>query len=716
MTEESKPAPGGTFQADYELIRELGKGAMGSVWLARQARLKREVAIKFVRGAGEMISRMEREAKILAELSHPNLVAIYDSGLDNETAFIVLEFVDGESLEARLDRDKKLPEARAYAIAEQMLKALVYIHERGVLHRDLKPGNILMVADGTAKLSDFGLARWSEKDATFQTREGMVPGTPAYMSPELLLTGKAGPQSDLWALSVTLFRMISGESPFNALDLHSMMGQILNKDPFEDPRFEASFAPSMREFLQMALSKEAANRPKDASVYQMALKRARMRTGSSGVRAQAARPLSSGKIARPATPTGPIAASPEPPRSRAVPVLAGLAALIAAAAAGGLALRAPAPVTVPVPRARPPAAVAAAALPAVSIVADTIVRDTSAAVRFESGAPGRYELAWGVAPDRLTSAVEDEAAQTRHILRMKSLQAGKQYHWAVRLPGMPQSPLATGELTTMTETPYWERQSFKPRPGLLSALGKNPQGFEEFRNELDGTATILVPGTEFTMGDRDGLAHERCRPAHKVRVDSFLLDKLPITRKQYKRYMDEANYSAINLIGVEWTVWDDHPMVFVSWHNAADYCRWSGKRLPTEAEWELASGGKQGQTFPWGEAAPERRQMADWGGDNEEGIPLPVGSFPRFAGPYGHLDLVGSVRSWCADWVDEGYYGHSPYRNPQGPPASFELKRACRGCSYFAGNVRDLEIWSRYVKLTIFNSNRQTGFRGARDI
>lgn len=718
VSDERPPELSEAFRADYELVRALGHGAMGSVWLAKQARLKRQVAVKFVRGAGETIQRMEREAKILSELSHPNLVAIYDAGRDGETTYIVLEYVDGQSLDALLQKQTRLPEARAFAIAEQILNALAYIHGRGVLHRDLKPGNILLASDGTAKLADFGLARWSEKQSTFQTREGMIPGTPAYMSPQLLLTGKADAASDLWALSVTIFRMVAGEGPFLSQDLHSMMGQILNRDPFEEPRFEGVFSAPLADLLKQALAKSPEVRPGDAATYALALKRARVRTSSSSQRTPSAKPPSSARQAPVTATTQPPATEPATPawRRPALPIALALGVVAVIATSAHFLSRPGMP-------AAPKTAEGSASAPQPAATRtpqlrglDVIVRALSATVRFESLEPGRFELAYGPAANRLSAATAGEGPQTHHILRMKALQPARPIHWAIRTLSRPTATLATGDFTTLTEVPYWERPTYRPRPSALTPLGKNVQGYEEFRNEIDRTVMILVPGAEFVMGDRSGLAHPNCRPAHKVRVDTFLLDKTAITRSQFKRFMEETQYSSINLLSLPWKQWDDRPMVHVNWHNSADYFRWAGKRLPTEAEWELAAGAALGYTYPWGEAVPRRGQMADWGRENEDDEPLPAGSFPRFAAPYGHLDLAGGVRCWCSDWVDDGYYGHSPYRNPQGPPASIELKRACRGSSYFAGTTRDLEVWYRYAKLTILNSNQQTGLRGARDI
>lgn len=163
MTDDRKLELSPELGAEYEIVRELGRGTMGSVWLARHKRLNRNVALKFVRGGGDTAARLRREAKILAGLTHPNLVGILDAGFDGERSYLALEYVDGESLQHRLARQRKLPASEAMSIAEEVAISLEYIHRQGVLHRDLKPGNILLPGTGGVKLADFGLAAWTEK-------------------------------------------------------------------------------------------------------------------------------------------------------------------------------------------------------------------------------------------------------------------------------------------------------------------------------------------------------------------------------------------------------------------------------------------------------------------------------------------------------------------------------------------------------------------------
>lgn len=714
------------FRENYELLRELGRGGMGSVWLARQVNLRREVAVKFVLGPEEAARRFEREAKIMAELTHPNLVGVIDSGVDSGRAYIVLEFVDGESLEHRLQREGKLPESVALPICEQVLGALTFIHQQGVLHRDIKPGNVLLGRDGTAKLSDFGLARWTDRESTFQTREGLVPGSPVYMSPELLLEGKADVSSDLWAMAVTIFQLVSGQLPFRGAEIPTLMGQILNRDPFEDPALEGAFSPGLLEFLRTALSKTRPERYTDAPTFLAALRRSRVRASSAARSAarRTATQLTSSSQRRVVAPTATIATDAAaqtlaPPARLALPFLG--FALVAATALALAVAWTRAPSRIPEAGGTGPGLAAEQPRPEMRATlvhdVDLIVRAAMVTVRFTSESPARFHLRSGETPSGLAVASMDDVPSTTHLLRIKGLAPGRRCCWSLTAEGAEATPSASGEVTTLTEKPYWDKPAFQPRAGRHTFLGKNGSGYDEYRNELDGTVMILVPGAEFVMGDRSLSPDAWSSPAHRVRVDSFLLDKVPVTRARYRTFLKATGYKSVTMDTGGIKQWGEQPVSYVNWPDSSEYCRWAGKRLPTEAEWELAAGAAAGRTYPWGNTPPSPNLQCDWYGPHppEGAQSRPVGSFPKYAGPFGHLDLAGGVRQWCADWIDEDYYSRSPRRNPMGGAPSWDMRRAVRGASYDA-NAVDFKLWHRFHKFPILKFDDGLGFRGARDL
>ena len=200
----------------YEVRRAIGRGGMGTVWLARDNRLGRDVAIKQI-GAlpGESANetrRAMREARSAAALNHPNAVAVYDV-VDHEGApWLVMEYVEGETLADVIAREGSLDPRRVAGIGSQLASALNRAHERGIVHRDIKPGNVLVDRSGRPKISDFGIARGLGDEALTQT--GFVTGTPGYLSPELALGDDPDAASDVWALGATLYAAVEGHPPF----------------------------------------------------------------------------------------------------------------------------------------------------------------------------------------------------------------------------------------------------------------------------------------------------------------------------------------------------------------------------------------------------------------------------------------------------------------------------------------------------------------------
>ena len=196
-----------------ELGEEVGRGGMGAVYRARHLRLGRTVAVKLLPPSmaadPEAEARFEREARALALLSHPHIVAVHDFGREDGQSWLVMEFVDGPSLAANLP----LPPARALELALQICDAVAYAHQRGVVHRDLKPENVLLDAAGRAKVGDFGIARILHAGSPRVTSTNVALGTPSYMAPEALAGAPPDPRMDVYALGVLFYKMVMGAEP-----------------------------------------------------------------------------------------------------------------------------------------------------------------------------------------------------------------------------------------------------------------------------------------------------------------------------------------------------------------------------------------------------------------------------------------------------------------------------------------------------------------------
>lgn len=207
---------GTVIDGRYEVLERIARGGMATVYLAHDRRLDRDVAVKVMHPhlaeSEAFIARFRREARAAARLGHPNAVAVFDQGLWGEASYLTMEYVDGEDLRDTLRREGALPVGESLDIVEQLLDALGAAHRRGLIHRDIKPENVLRATDGTPKLADFGLAR-AVSDATAAST-GTVLGTVAYLAPELVTSGNASAASDIYAVGVMLFEMLTGRQPF----------------------------------------------------------------------------------------------------------------------------------------------------------------------------------------------------------------------------------------------------------------------------------------------------------------------------------------------------------------------------------------------------------------------------------------------------------------------------------------------------------------------
>jgi len=245
----------------YEIIKELGKGAMGTVYLGRDPKINREVAIKTMALSQEFDSseledvkdRFFREAETAGRLRHPNIVTIYDAGEEHDLAYIAMEFLIGSDLTPFTKKDRLMAPTAVLKVCGKVGEALNYAHGMKVVHRDIKPGNIMLLKDRTIKVTDFGIARLT---ATSQTKTGVVLGTPSYMSPEQLSGRHIDGRSDLFSLGVTMYEMLTGERPFVGDSMATLMFQIAN-EPHADIRDHCPELPqSVSDLIDLSLAKD----------------------------------------------------------------------------------------------------------------------------------------------------------------------------------------------------------------------------------------------------------------------------------------------------------------------------------------------------------------------------------------------------------------------------------------------------------------------------
>ena len=251
----------------YEIIAELGRGAMGVVYKARDPKIDRFVAVKTIslstqnpEQEREYRERFFHEAQAAGRLLHPGIVTIFDTGEDPEghIAYIVMEYIAGQSLERMLsEKSKKLPLDKALLLTEELAEALDHAHGQGVIHRDMKPANVLVTPQGHAKIADFGIAKMN---MAYMTLRGQVIGTPAYMSPEQLEGEAVDQRSDLFSLGAILYRMVTGFGPFQGNSTATVCFKVANRDPLRASALDPELPPELDSVIARAMAKEPSQR------------------------------------------------------------------------------------------------------------------------------------------------------------------------------------------------------------------------------------------------------------------------------------------------------------------------------------------------------------------------------------------------------------------------------------------------------------------------
>lgn len=251
----------------YQILAEIGRGAMGVVYKALDPKIDRTVAIKTIALSEhaatqnkEFRERFVVEAKAAGRLSHPSIVTVYDVGEDteNQNPFIVMEYIEGESLDQQLSATDGFYEPdRALSLVQDLANALDYAHSQGIVHRDIKPANILLTTDGRPKITDFGVAKLN---MAYQTMAGQSLGTPAYMSPEQLNGDSVDGRSDLFSLGVILYTLLTGHRPFQGNSAMTVSFRVVHREPLPVSAYDSDFPPDVDYVIGRAIAKDAGHR------------------------------------------------------------------------------------------------------------------------------------------------------------------------------------------------------------------------------------------------------------------------------------------------------------------------------------------------------------------------------------------------------------------------------------------------------------------------
>lgn len=622
----------------YELLEELGRGAMGVVYKARDPRIDRLVALKVIASVEGLESaqvqqrreRFQREARAAGRLAHPNIVTVHDVGEDQGRAFLVMELIEGQTLDRLLRARRPLPLDEVLTIGEQAAQALDYAHRHAIVHRDIKPANILLTRDGVVKVTDFGIARITGAEAT---QTGQTLGTPSYMSPEQVSGLKLDGRSDIFSLGAVLYELLSGEKAFPGETISTIVYRIVHEDPTPLRRLNPAFPAGLDVCLKKALAKDPARR------YAQAVDLARdLRRAAEGTLAPAGPP-------EPSTVKLPVSPRPQPPRGpRKSPwpwLLAGGG--VVAALLLGLALWVRSPQRPPAPPPAPP---------------------PSQAAEEESG--------------RARAAAEEAARQkaaeeeTQRKAEAERIEAERKRLEAEKARLAQQQAALEAERRGAAAEEAARQKAAEPESRRPPAAGPIQ------RRGRDNAEMVYIPAGTFTMGDTHGDGEADERPAQRVTLQAFWLDRTEVTNGQFSQFAKFARNTGIGR-GGEWQMEpgkEHHPVVHVPWRVAAAYCRWAGKRLPTEAEWEYAARGTDGRKYPWGNTWEDSR--ARFSGNRRDQAAA-VGSYPTGVSPFGALDMAGNVWEWVGSLYKPYPYVATDGREDPAVPG----RHVVRGGSWF---------------------------------
>jgi serine/threonine-protein kinase len=648
----------------YELLGELGRGAMGVVYKARDPKIDRLVALKLIAPAEglhptqirQRRERFQREARAAGRLAHPNIVTVYDVGEDQGRDYLVMEFIEGQSLDQILRTRRPLPLDEALSIGEDVAQALDYAHGHGIIHRDVKPANILLARDGVAKVTDFGIARITGTDTT---QTGQSLGTPSYMSPEQISGLTLDGRSDIFSLGAVLYELLSGERAFPGETISTVIYRIIHEEPTPLRRLNPAFPAGLDICLRKALVKDPSRRYPRAADLARDLRRA-----AEGVPLSAESELTA------------TAKIPTPSRGRSQkrarrPLWPWL--LAAGAAVAGLALfpalRLRTPEQPPAPSSAPPVSRA--------------VDDAAAKARAVAEEAARQKAA-EEETQRKTEA-DQLAAEKKRIEEEKALLARQQA--AIDAERRKAAEEAARRKAAEQE------EALRPRPGAIQRRG------------LDNAEMVYIPAGTFTMGDTHGEGLPNERPGHPVSLPAFWVDRTEVTNTQFVQFARAAGFRPRPALLREAQGKADHPVVHVTWEDAVAYCRWAGKRLPTEAEWEYAARGTDGRRYPWGDTWDPSR--ARFEGNNGGQTTAPVGSYPAGASPFGVLDLAGNVWEWTSSL--ERPYPYVASDGREDPAAPGQRVTRGGGWRFRPGALRTTVRWG----LEPTNQRPVIGFRCA---
>jgi formylglycine-generating enzyme required for sulfatase activity len=618
MTEEIK-------LGKYIIQNELGRGSFGIVYEANDTSLDRPVALKVLHpnlvNDLHFVARFEQEAKLAARLEHTNIVPVHEFNQADGRYYIAMGLMLKGSLKDILEKHGPRSSAQAKAILEQVAAAMAYAHERGVIHRDLKPGNILIDEHDVVKIADFGFAKaMSTASSLSLSVTGGVLGTPAYMAPELWRGKPASEQSDIYSMGCIAYEMLAGKVLFEG----ESGAEIMSKHVMDGPVFEMDLPDAWQELIEKCLARDPKERYTSVKAMLEDLKYG----------------LFDGA------------------KERETEIV-------------------------------------------LESVEDEIAEEEQGSEAVQEGSGTKEEQGDGAETQEAEKNANDyyqkfddekvgvssddtqKSSDTKETKRPKN----KKPLWILLGLGVIFTLLTVflyillkeGKLTNL----------FVPTAPQTSEFSV---GLTKIR-EADGMEMVYVPEGTFIMGSKEDSSYvlDDEKPLGEFYLDAYWIDKYEVSNAQYAmcvadgkcippyRSSSDTRYSYYGN-----SDYDDYPVIWVDWHQANAYCTWAGGRLPSEAEWEKAARGPNGNKYPWGDETPncDLANYEQGSYDNPShcvGDTSKVGSKPDGASYYGAMDMAGNV--W--EWVNDRYDNSVP-SNPE--DAQTEYIRVLRGGSWYNVN------------------------------
>ena len=648
----------------YRIVKLVGQGGFGAVYRAWDTSLGVPVAVKEnLDTSAEAQHQFEQEARLLAPLRHDNLPRVSDHFfISGQGQYLVMDFVEGKSLEALLaERGGPLPEAEALRWIAQVCNALDYLHTRTppIIHRDIKPQNIIVTADGRAVLVDFGISK--AYDPTLKTTRGARAVTAGFSPPEQYGMGTTDARSDVYALGATLYMLLTGAPPPESVALIAggeTLTPIRQANPGVSLTTEAAVAAAMT--LATSQRLRGAGELRDA------------------LAGRAIAPLP--QVAR-------TVALPAAGERRGAPAwLLAVVGLVAVVILAGVAYRLWA-----------------------NRGDDTPAEPTTVAVDEATAVAG-------LATTQTADAAADVAATPPPLLAQVVVATATAEPTATATPAPTETP-------AVTATPANRRVIVQPEGGdiqqVLVPAGSFLMGADDVDSDTDEAPIHEVRLDAFWI-DQFEVTNEQF--AGFVAATGYVTtDELDgvgdtVLTGGFER-VSGANWQHPQGPGSDLAGRADEPVTLVSWDDARAYCAWAGGRLPTEAEWEYAARGPDAHTFPWGDGFDATRlnycdrncflEWADGQGDDGFVLTAPVSSFPDGASWMGAVDMAGNVWEWTADWYDPEYYDIAPSSDPRGPGSG--VQRVVRG-----GGWDDTFDFARSANRHVYAPDRPQNYLGFR--